>query len=92
MARSRRPELEKDNPSAPQTYVGRRRKRNTLHVDAEHGMIETLEHLTDAAERFINRVPRLRKHEAERLALLDAITQAQLTLSVHTVPSHHPVR
>jgi len=91
MARSRRPELEKDNPSAPQTYVGRRRKRSNPHDSDEAGILETLEHLTDAAERFVNRVPRLRKHEAERQVLLDAITRAQLTLSVHMVSSHHPV-
>jgi hypothetical protein len=91
MARSRRPELEKDNPSAPEIYVGRRRKgRNSGGADRT-GLVETLEQLTDAAERFVNRVPRLRKHEMERQALLDAITQAQLILSVRAV-SHRTVR
>ncbi|HMU54663.1 MAG TPA: hypothetical protein PKA61_06640 [Nitrospira sp.] len=92
MARSRRPELEKDNPSAPAVYVGRRRKGKHLHDGDGTGIVEMLEHLTDAAERFVNRVPRLKKHEAERQALLDAITQAQLILSVHMVSSHQPVR
>ncbi|BFU96943.1 MAG: conserved protein of unknown function [Nitrospira sp.] len=91
MARSRRPELEKDNPSAPEVYVGRRRKGKNLRGEGGTGIIETLEHLADAAERFVNRVPRLRKHEADRQALLDAITQAQLTLSVQIVSSHKPV-
>jgi len=38
--------------------------------------------ITDAAERFVNRSPRLKRLEAERQALLDAIRQAQLLLSV----------
>jgi len=88
MARSKRLELEKDNPSAPQIYVGRRRKVRTPQDDGGTGILETLEHLMDAAEQFVNRVPTLKKHEAERQVLLDAITQAQLTLSVS---SHEPV-
>jgi hypothetical protein len=38
--------------------------------------------VTDAAERFVNRTPRLKRLETERQALLDAIRQAQLVLSV----------
>jgi hypothetical protein len=38
--------------------------------------------VTEAAERFVNRTPRLKRLEAERQALLDAIRQAQLVLSV----------
>ena len=38
--------------------------------------------ITDAAERFVNRSPRSKRLEAERQALLDAIRQAQLLLSV----------
>lgn len=91
MARSRRPELEKDNPSAPEIYVGRRRKGKNPGEGGRTGLVEALEQLTDAAEQFVNRVPRLRKHEIERQALLDAITQAQLILSVQAV-SHRTVR
>jgi hypothetical protein len=43
--------------------------------------------LTDAAERFVNRSPRLKRLEGERQALLDAITQAQLILSVKRLPT-----
>ncbi|BCA56476.1 hypothetical protein W02_36160 [Nitrospira sp. KM1] len=85
MARSRRPELEKDNPSAPQTYIGRRKKANGSHSSGHTETIKTLETLTEAAEHFVNRVPRLKKNEAERQALLNAITQAQLVLSVRHV-------
>ena len=43
---------------------------------------QTLNSLTDAAERFVNHSPRLRRLEGERQALLDAIRGAQLLLSV----------
>lgn len=43
---------------------------------------EALLAITDAAERFVNRSPRSKRLEAERQALLDAIRQAQLLLSV----------
>jgi hypothetical protein len=42
--------------------------------------------VTDAAERFVNRSPRLKRLEAERQALLDAIRRAQLILSVKRLP------
>lgn len=41
-----------------------------------------LTRVTEAAERFVNRTPRLKRLEIERQALLDAIRQAQLVLSV----------
>ena len=40
--------------------------------------------LADAAERFVNKAPNQKRLEAERAALLDAILQAQLLLSVKT--------
>jgi hypothetical protein len=43
--------------------------------------------LTDAAERFVNRSPRSTRLEGERQALLDAIRQAQLILSVKRLPT-----
>ncbi len=88
MGRSKRPELEKDNPVAPQVYQRRKQRLTLVHGGAassreEHDpLTEALQTLTDAAERFVNGVPRWKKSEAERQALLDAITQAQLTLSV----------
>src|SRR5574340_82607 len=77
MVRSRRPELEKDNPVAPQPYIGPRRRRALSRTAsspaaARSGMAETLQTLTEAAERFVNRLPRSKKLEAERNALLDA--------------------
>jgi len=47
-----------------------------------HDILEALLALADAAERFVNRSPRSKRLEGERQALLDAITQAQLILSV----------
>ena len=38
--------------------------------------------LADAAERFVNKAPNQKRLETERAALLDAILQAQLLLSV----------
>lgn len=43
---------------------------------------EALQRVTEAAERFVNRSPRSKRLETERQALLDAIIQAQLALSV----------
>jgi len=47
-----------------------------------HDILEALLALADAAERFVNRSPCSKRLEGERQALLDAITQAQLILSV----------
>ena len=91
MARSRRPELEKDNPTAPQLYVGPRR-RNALsrraaasQTSAPNGMAAAMHALMSAAEEFVNGVPYVQELDKERNALLDAITQAQTLLSAeHT--------
>ena len=83
MAVFRRPELEKDNPTAPQMYVGPRRRRGLLREASllpasRHGdMAETLQALTAAAERFVASVPPSKKLQEERTALLEAIIQAQ---------------
>lgn len=98
MARSRRPELEKDNPVAPQMHVGRRRRRaphsdaSSPRADEQGSLEETLQTLMEAAERFVNGVPRLKRMDSERRALLDAITRAQLLLSVERVLSKEPAR
>ena len=58
-----------------------------------HDPWEALLAITEAAERFVNRSPRSKRLEAERQALLDAIRQAQLILSVkrlHTLPKPKP--
>jgi hypothetical protein len=49
---------------------------------------QALNSLTDAAERFVNHTPRLKRLEGERQALLDAIRQAQLLLSVKRWPTN----
>jgi hypothetical protein len=41
-----------------------------------------LRELTSAAERFVNKAPKQQRLTAERQALLDALTHAQLILSV----------
>lgn len=83
----RRPELEKDNPVAPQMYVGPRRRLALARVaskaqtSASGDMAETLQALTDAAERFVATVPASKKRHKERTTLLTAITHAQRLLS-----------
>ena len=65
MAVFRRPELEKDNPIAPQMYVGPRRRRALLReaslssASRQGDMAETLLALTAAAERFLRSVWRV---------------------------------
>ena len=44
--------------------------------------LEVLKKLAESAERFVNKAPKQTRLEAERQALLDAITHAQLVLSV----------
>ncbi|HSQ92456.1 MAG TPA: hypothetical protein VLM19_09845 [Nitrospiraceae bacterium] len=83
MAVFRRPELEKDNPIAPQMYVGPRRRRALIReaslspASKRGNMVETLQALTAAAERFVASVPPSKKLQEERSALLEAIVQAQ---------------
>jgi len=98
MARSSRPELEKDNPMAPQMYVRhasrQARTRGTIpsRSSGQADLSETLLKLTEAAEAFVNGMPRWKRMDAEREALLDAITHAQLILSREhssvTMPHH----
>ncbi len=92
MAIFRRPELEKDNPIAPQMYVGPRRRRALLReaslspASGQGDMAETLQALTAAAERFVASVPPSKKLQEERSALLEAIIQAQQLLSGMPLP------
>jgi hypothetical protein len=53
-------------------------KRTTLHE-----MVKALRDITNSAEQFVNRAPQSKRLATERQALLDAITTAQLVLSVH---------
>ena len=89
MAVFRRPELEKDNPTAPQMYVGPRRRRALLReasLPPASRRGETLQALTAAAERFVASVPPSKKLQEERSALLEAIIQAQQLLSGEPLP------
>ena len=56
----------------------------SLHRKGEDPLsaLAVLRELTDAASRFVDRAPRQKRVEADRQALLDAITRAQLVLSV----------
>ena len=51
-----------------------------------HDVIKAFNRLTDAAEDYVNRSPRVKRIQEQRSALLDAIAHAQLLLSVHQLP------
>lgn len=53
----------------------------------EHDVVRACHRLMVAAETFVNRAPKAKRLEAERSALLEAIGEAQLTLSVHRLPT-----
>jgi hypothetical protein len=86
MAVFRRPELEKDNPIAPQMYVGPRRRRALAtaalapYITLQESAADVIQRLTEAAERFLASVPPGRQSTQERKALLKAITLAQKSL------------
>ena len=98
MVRSRRPELEKDNPMAPQPYLGPRRrlalsrKASSKPAAASIGIEATLRTLTGAAERFVNGVSYMPKLDKERNALLEAIAEAQELLSAERLPTKRTAR
>lgn len=87
MAVFRRPELEKDNPVAPQMYVGPRRRQalaraaSTLRVAPQESVTVVIQRLTAAAERFVAAVPPAKQSTQERKALLKAITLAHKSLA-----------
>ncbi len=87
MAAFRRPELEKDNPIAPQMYVGPRRRRaltkaaSMPQVTQQESVTEVIQRLTAAAERFVATVPPAKRSTQERKALLKAITLAHKSLA-----------
>lgn len=83
----RRPELEKDNPIAPEPYIGPR-SRLALARAASLGKLaevddvkETLQTLVEAACRFVNRLPKARKTDKDLKLLRDAIVQAERVLA-----------
>ncbi|MDK2742323.1 MAG: hypothetical protein H8K03_06680 [Nitrospira sp.] len=83
----RRPELEKDNPIAPEPYVGPRRRLAMARASASGELNkpddtrETLQTLTEAASRFVNSLPKARKTEKALKTLREAIAQAERALA-----------
>jgi hypothetical protein len=83
----RRPELEKDNPIAPEPYVGPRRRLAMARAAASGKFIETgdvretLQTLMEAASRVVNSRSPTRKPDTRLNALRDAIAQAERVLS-----------
>jgi hypothetical protein len=49
-------------------------------------VVRAFQRLTSAAEEFVHHAPRVKRIQAERSSLLEAITDAQLVLSVHRLP------
>ena len=83
----RRPELEKDNPIAPQPYLGPRRRlalaraATSKELTEENDLKKTLRDLMLAASRYADCVPKTKKTEKSLKALRNAITQAERVLS-----------
>src|SRR3954464_2400262 len=48
--------------------------------------IEVVLRLAAAAEEYVNRSPKVKRLEAQRTTLLDALADVQLQLSVHRLP------
>ena len=86
----RRPELEKDNPIAPEPYVGPRRRlamarAAALKNEADVGnMKETLRALVRAAVRFLREQQKVSKPGKNLVALRDALTKADQVLAADT--------
>ncbi|NJN69961.1 MAG: hypothetical protein HC801_06645 [Nitrospira sp.] len=84
----RRPELKKDNPIAPEPYVGPRRRLAIARAAAvenssEMGdMKKTLQVLMDAASRFLRDLPKVRQSGKSSKELQDAIAHAERVLAV----------
>lgn len=60
----------------------RKPSRNNDHPD----LVQACRRLAETAENFVNRAPRQKRTEAERSALFDALSHAQLVLSVIRLP------
>lgn len=83
----RRPELEKDNPIAPQPYVGPRRRlalaraTGSREFTEENDLKKMLRELMRAASRYVDRVPKTKKTGKSLKVLRDAIGQAERVLA-----------
>jgi len=86
----RRPELEKDNPIAPEPYVGPRRRLAMARAaalkneDDVGNMKETLRVLVRAAARFLREQSKVSKPGKNLVALRDAIAKADEVLAADT--------
>ena len=60
-------------------------RRNSAN-NANPDLIQACRRLAETAEAFVNRAPRQKRIEAERSALFDALSHAQLVLSVTRLP------
>ncbi|MBK9308604.1 MAG: hypothetical protein IPM58_16320 [Nitrospira sp.] len=88
----RRPELEKDNPIAPEPYMGPRRRLAMARaaalgheVDAGN-MKETLQALVRAAVRFLKEQPKVSTPGKNLVALRDALAKAHEVLAADPRP------
>lgn len=83
----RRPELEKDNPIAPEPYVGPRRRLAMARAAAAENssemgdMKEPLQVLVDAASQFLEDLPKVGRPGKSVKALQDAIAHAEQMLA-----------
>ena len=59
-------------------------RKKPSHADSD--LIQACRRLAETAEAFANRAPRQKRIEAERSALFDALSHAQLVLSVARLP------
>ena len=60
--------------------------RKTAMSNVHADVIQACRRLAETAETFVNRAPRQKRIEAERSALFDALSHAQLVLSVTRLP------
>lgn len=92
----RRPELEKDNPIAPQPYVGPRRRLalaraiGSREFTEENDLKKALRALTRAASRYVDREPKTRKAGKSLKVLRDAIAQAERVLAAEDARGTRP--
>ena len=83
----RRPELEKDNPVAPEPYIGPRRRLAIARAAASGkttdaaDVRDTLKTLVDAATYFVKSRPKAKKTDKELDVLQKAIAQAERALN-----------
>ena len=88
----RRPELEKDNPIAPEPYVGPRRRLAMARAAAAgkstepDDVREALQVLAEAAAQVVKRRSNRRNTDEDLETLRRAVAQAEHTLAVQECP------